>query len=368
MTDSPLFSPTTLGAFELRNRIVMAPMTRARAGSERIPNALMAEHYSQRAGAGLIVTEATQISLQGTGSISTPGIHSQKQIDGWRLVTDSVHEAGGAIALQLWHVGRVSHASMQVDGQAPVSASAVHGEVNTFTANGFERTTPPRALERDEISGVVEDFAQGAHNAIAAGFDGVEIHGANGYLIDQFLRDGVNQRTDDYGGSVENRSRLLLEVTDAVIGAVGADRTGVRISPFTVTWDCVESDPAPLFLHATRELDKRGLAFLDVVERMEASIATADRDTDTATEFSPEDLRAVYTGSYIANGGYTQETAEAAVESQHADAVAFARWYISNPDLAERFAADAELNLNINFVGAYGGNEVGYTDYPTMAD
>ena len=368
MTDSPLFSPTTLGAFELRNRVVMAPMTRARAGDERIPNALMAEHYSQRAGAGLIITEATQISMQGTGSISTPGIHSQEQIDGWRLVTDSVHEAGGTIALQLWHVGRVSHASMQVDGQAPVSASAVHGEVNTFTANGFERTTPPRALERDEIAGVVEDFAQGAHNAIAAGFDGVEIHGANGYLIDQFLRDGVNQRTDDYGGSVENRSRLLLEVTDAVIGAVGADRTGVRISPFTVTWDCVESDPEPLFLHAARELDKRALAFLDVVERMEASIATADRDTDTATEFSPEDLRAIYTGNYVANGGYTQEAAETAVETKYADAVAFGRWYISNTALAARIAAAAELNLNINFAGSYGGNEVGYTDSPTMAD
>jgi N-ethylmaleimide reductase len=368
MTDSPLFTPITLGAFNLRNRVVMGPMTRARAGTERIANALMAEHYAQRAGAGLILTEATQVSPQGTGSVFTPGIHSPEQIDGWKLVTEAVHEAGGTIALQLWHVGRVSHSSMQEGGQPPVSSSAVHGSVNTFTENGFEPTTPPRALERDEIPGVVEQFAQGAHNAIQAGFDGVEIHGANGYLIDQFLRDGVNQRTDDYGGSVENRSRLLLEVTDAVVCAVGADRTGVRISPFTVTWDCTDSNPAPLFLHAASELNKRSLAFLDVVERMEVSVATADGGADNPPDFTPEDIRAVYTGNYIANGGYTQEMAEAALDSGHGDSVAWARWYISNPDLAERFAAGAELNLDMNFAGAYGGGEIGYNDYPTMGN
>jgi N-ethylmaleimide reductase len=369
MTVGPdLFSPVRLGNFALRNRIVMAPMTRARAGLPRVPNEIMATHYAQRAGAGLIITEATQISLQGTGSIFTPGIHSAEQIAGWREVTDAVHAAGGVIALQLWHVGRVSHSSMQQDAQAPVSPSAVHGTVNTFTLKGFERTSPPRALKRDEIAGVVEQFGSGARAAIEAGFDGVEIHASNGYLIDQFLRDGVNQRSDDYGGSVENRCRFLLEVTDAVIGAVGADCTAVRLSPFTVTWDCVDSDPRPLFLHAVRELEGRGLAFLEIVERMNASVATADGGEGSQSDFTPADVRSAYSGDLIVNGCYDRELAAEAVSSGHAQAVSCAGPYVSTPDLAERFAKGVPQNPEAPMTVLYGGGAEGYIDFPAMDD
>jgi N-ethylmaleimide reductase len=362
-----LFSPLKLGALTLKNRVVMAPMTRARAGLARVPNDLMCEHYAQRAGAGLIISEATQVSPQGTGSIFTPGIHTGEQVAGWRRVTDAVHERGGLMIAQLWHVGRVSHASMQEDGAAPVSASAVHGQLNTFTAKGYERTTPPRALERGELAGVVEQFAQGARNAIEAGFDGVQIHAANGYLIDQFLRDGVNRRRDEYGGNVENRCRLLLEVTDAVIGAIGGERTSVRLSPFTVTWDCVDSNPAPLFGHAVAQLDRRELAFLEIIERMGTSIATADGGEDGEGDFRPDDVRRAYRGNLMVNGAYDRDTAEQVVASGHAQCVSFARAYISNPDLAERFEAGAPLNPEANMLTAYGGGAEGYNDYPSMA-
>ena len=365
MSDSVLLTPVRLGAMELRNRVVMAPMTRARAGTERVPNELMATHYAQRAGAGLILTEATQVSPQGTGSAFTPGIHTQAQVEGWRLVTEAVHARGGCIALQLWHVGRVSHVSLQEGGQAPVAPSAVHGTISTFTNEGFEPTSPPRALERDEIPGVVDQFRRGAAFAMAAGFDGVQIHAANGYLVDQFLRDGVNQRTDDYGGSVENRCRFLLETTDAVAAEVGGDRTAVRLSPFTVTWDCVDSDPAPLFRHAVAELATRELAFLEIIERMGTNVATADGG-EKDLGFTPEELRALYPGSFMVNGGYDQASAERAIESGHADAVSFARPYISTPDLAERFAVGAEPAAEANMLTFYGGGAEGYTDYPAL--
>ena len=239
-----LFSPLQLGAIELKNRIVMAAMTRARSPAT-VPNAANATYYAQRAGAGLIITEATQVSIQGRGAWATPGIHTPEQIAGWRRVTDAVHAAGGKIVCQLQHSGRVSHTFYQEDGRPPVSSSAVKGAVKTFIDTGFVDTPAPRALGIEEIPGVVEQYRAGALNAIAAGFDGVEIHGANGYLVEQFLRDGVNRRADAYGGTVENRCRFLLEVTDAVCAAVGAQRTAVRLSPFSVTWDCRDSDPKP---------------------------------------------------------------------------------------------------------------------------
>ncbi len=358
-----LFDPVTLGALQLRNRIVMAPMTRARAGTARVPNAIMAEHYAQRAGAGLIISEASQVSVQGTGSAFTPGIHTDEQVAGWREVTGAVHERGGQIVLQLWHVGRVSHVSMQEGGHAPVAPSAVRGNVNTFTEQGFEPTSEPRALLREEVAGVVDQFRLGAARAMESGFDGVELHGANGYLIDQFLRDGVNRRADDYGGSIENRCRLLLEVTDAIAAEVGAERTGVRLSPFTVTWDCIDSDPGPLFLHAVRELDARGLAFVEIVERMNTSAATSG-DGEGDLGFTPEDVRAAYRGALIVNGGYDQSRAAEAVASGHAQAVSFARPYVSNPDLAERFAAGQPIAPEAPITALYGGGAAGYTDFP----
>jgi len=339
-------------------------MTRARAGLERIPTASMATHYAQSAGAGLIITEATQVSVQGTGSAFTPGIHRSEEIEGWSRVTEAVHAHGGKIMLQIWHVGRVSHSSFQANGEAPVSSFDVRGDVNTFTLNGFEPTTPPRALEIGEIHGVVDQYRQGARNAILAGFDGVQIHGANGYLIDQFLKDGVNKRTDEYGGSVENRCRFMLEVVDAVVAEVGGDRTSIRLSPFSATWDCHESNPGPLFLHAVRELNARPLAFLEIVEQIVASEITEQGEADAS--FTPSHIREAYHGSLVVNGGYDLERANAAIDTGHADAVSFASLYMSNPDLAERFAAGAELNPGPDMMTAYGGGDAGYIDYPAM--
>ena len=364
--NNALFNPVRLGDLELANPIAMAPMTRARA-PERVPNPLMVRYYAQRAGAGLIISEATQVSQQGTGSIATPGIHSSEQIAGWRKVTDAVHAAGGKIICQIWHVGRVSHASFQVEGQAPVSSSAVAGEVNTFTANGFEPCTPPRALALEEIPGVVEQYRQGAINAIEAGFDGVQIHAASGYLIDQFLRDGVNQRDDAYGGSVENRARFLLEVTDAVCEAVGSGRTSVRLSPFTVTWDCTDSDPQSIFSHAVSELDKRKLAFLELVERGFDSIAVNNNQGEEPGAFCPADLRALYKGALMVNGCYDQASAAQAINGGHAQAVSLGRPYISTPDIVERYRAGVPLNPDVDPVAWYGGAEEGYCDTPTMS-
>ena len=355
-----LFTPVTLGDLTLKNRVLMSAMTRARAPA-RIPTDSMATYYRQRAGAGLIITEATTVSAQGNGSIATPGIYCDEQVAGWRRVTGAVHDAGGLIACQLWHTGRVSHSSFQPGGAAPVSASAVHGQVNTFTANGFERTTPPRALTLEEIPGIVTDYADAAARAMEAGFDAVEIHGGSGYLLDQFLRDGTNQRTDDYGGSIENRCRLVLEVVDAVIAAIGAGRTGIRFSPLLTTWDCSDSDPMALFGYLFGQLNRFGLAFMDITERNEVSIAVGGASDGSITE-----LRASFTGNYVANGDYDLASAETAVESGYCMAVAFGRSYISNPDLAQRLEAGARLNPPSDPITWYGGGDAGYIDYPAM--
>ncbi len=360
------FTPVRLGSLDLANRFAMAPMTRGRA-PERVPTEAMLRYYSQRAGAGLIISEATQVSHQGTGSIATPGIHTREQIAGWQKVTDAVHAAGGSIICQIWHVGRVSHASLQLNGEAPVSSSAVAGAVDTFTAKGFEPCTPPRALEIDEIPGVVDQFRQGAINAVEAGFDGVQIHAASGYLIDQFLRDGVNRRSDRYGGPVENRARFLLEVTDAVCGAIGSGRTAVRLSPFTVTWDCSDSDPRAIFSHAVAELDKRDLAFLELVERGFDSIAVNDGSGKVAGEFTPGVLREIYRGRLMVNGCYDLESAEAVLASGYADAVSLGRPFISTPDVVERYQAGVPLNPDADIEAWYGGGEAGYCDWPAMA-
>lgn len=360
----PIFTPVQLGAIELRNRVAMAPMTRARTPST-IPTDSMVTYYTQRASAGLIITEATQVSVQGTGAWATPGIYTPEQIAGWKKVTDSVHAAGGKIICQIWHSGRVSHQFFQKDGELPVSSSATKGEIKTFIDTGFAETPQPRALELDEIPGVVEQFRQGALNAIAAGFDGVEIHGANGYLIDQFLRDGVNKRTDCYGGSIENRCRFLLEVTDAVIDAIGKERTAVRISPFSVTWDCRDSDLKSLFMHAAAELDKRDLAFLEVVETINqaAEVSSGGHSAD----FNVDDILTVFHGRLMINGSYDAERANAVLAANKALAVSFGRPYISTPDLVERFEQGAALNEDGNPAEVYGGGDKGYIDFPALS-
>lgn len=360
---APLFTPVRFGSVELKNRVIMAPMTRARTPST-VPTDSMRVYYSQRASAGLIITEATQVSQQGTGAWATPGIYTPEHIAGWKKVTDSVHAAGGKIFCQIWHSGRVSHQFFQKDGELPVSSSATKGDIKTFIDTGFAETPEPRALTLEEIPGVIEQFRQGALNAIEAGFDGVEIHGANGYLIDQFLRDGVNKRTDRYGGSIENRCRFLLEVTDAVIDAIGGDRTAVRISPFSVTWDCRDSNMKALFTHAAAELNKRQFAFLEVVETInQAENVSAGGATE---EFDMDDIRAVYKGPLVINGGYDAERANAVLAAGKADAVSFGRPYIPNPDLVERYAQNAPLNPMGDPAVVYGGGDAGYIDFPTL--
>ncbi|HUN47342.1 MAG TPA: alkene reductase [Stellaceae bacterium] len=354
-----LFTPLHLGPCELRNRIVMAPMTRNRAGAGNVPTELAATYYAQRAGAGLIVTEATQISPQGVGYPGTPGIHSPEQLEGWKRVTQSVHAAGGRVFLQLWHVGRISHPSLQPDGALPVAPSALKPEGKAMTATGMQPYVTPRALELTELPGIVEQFRRGAANAKAAGFDGVEVHGANGYLLDQFLRDGSNRRTDRYGGSIENRARLLLEVTEAVVGVWGKDRVGVRLSPGNPFNDMADSNPAATFGYATRALDRLGLAYLHIVEPMP--------DTPAPDGVMPDSrfLRPLWHQTLIVNRAYTRETAMAAVASGTADLVAFAALFLANPDLPERFRRNAPLNPP-DRPTFYGGGAKGYTDYPTL--
>ncbi len=359
-----LFSPVRLGDIELRNRILMAPMTRARTPSTE-PGAANAMYYAQRAGAGLILSEATQVSVQGRGAWATPGIHTPEQIAGWRRVTDAVHAEGGLIFCQIWHSGRVSHGFFQSEGELPVSSSAVKGAIRTFINTGFAETPEPRALRLDEIPGVVEQYAQGARNAIEAGFDGVEIHAANGYLVDQFLRDGVNRRTDAYGGSVAKRCRFLLEVTDAVIAAVGSGRTAVRLSPFSVTWDCRDSDLKALFTHAAREMSSRDLAFLEIVESINEA---ADISSGGATaDFNIDDILRVYAGRLVINGGYDAARAEAALARPGIDAVSIGRPFIANPDLVRRYACGAPFNEMGDPAVVYGGGEAGYIDFPSLS-
>ena len=347
-----LFDPVTLGTLQLPNRIIMAPLTRSRATADtRVPVPMMAEYYSQRAAAGLIISEATVVDPMGVGYEATPGIWSDEQVDGWKIVTKAVHNAGGRIALQLWHVGRISDPSL-LGGQPPVSASAIaaKGHVSLLRP---ERPYPmPRALETEEIPGIINAFRKGAANAKAAGFDGVEIHGANGYLLDQFLQDSTNKRTDAYGGSLENRARLMLEISDAVIKAWGADRVGMHLAPRCDSQDMGDSDRLATFTYVASELGKRGIAFICAREaQQEDSIGPA--------------IRQAFSGVYIANENFTYETAGRALSGGIADAVAFGKAFIANPDLVARFAAKAPLNAwdDKTF---FGGGSKGYIDYPTL--
>ena len=358
-TTTDLFTPLRIGPYDLKNRLVMAPLTRNRAGPGGVPQALNVEHYAQRASAGLIVTEATQISPQGVGYPGTPGIHAPEQVAGWRKVTEAVHEKDGRIFLQLWHVGRISHPSLQPDGALPVAPSAIKPEGEAVTYEGPQPFVTPRALETGEIPGIIADYRAAAENALAAGFDGVEVHGANGYLLDQFLRDGSNKREDAYGGSLEKRARLLLEVTEAVTEVWGAGRVGLRLSPVNSFNSMSDSDPDATFGHVAWALNRFGLAYLHVVER-----DFSGREPEPT--FDRRKLRAAFIGPYIANGGYDRLRAGWALGSGAADLVAFGKLFIANPDLPERFARNTELS-EPDPATFYGGDARGYTDYPALA-
>jgi N-ethylmaleimide reductase len=362
-----LFDTLTVGDLTLKNRLIMAPLTRMRSKQPgNIPHALNAEYYAQRASAGLIISEATQVSQQGQGYPGTPGIHSAEQVEGWKLVTDAVHKASGKIFLQLWHVGRISHSSHQPGGALPVAPSAIAPkDSGTFSADWKPvACETPRALELSEIPGIIADFKRGAENAKAAGFDGVEVHGANGYLLDQFLQDGSNQRTDTYGGSIENRARLLLEVVDAAISVWGKGRVGVRLSPYGTFSGMHDSDPVKLFTYVLEQLSKRGIAYAHLIEPR----ATSAGGSDAINEHAPSTsqlFRKAFNGVFLSAGGYTPETAKQAVADGSVDGVVFGRYYISNPDLVERIKAGIELTP-YNRATFYGGAEKGYTDYPFM--
>ena len=358
-----LLEPIQLGQYSLKNRIVMAPLTRNRATVGNVPQPINVEYYRQRATAGLIVSEATQISPQGQGYPFTPGIHSAEQIAGWQPVTQAVRDRDGRIFLQLWHVGRVSHPCFQPNGGLPVAPSAIapEGEASTFT--GTQLYVVPRALETAEISGIVADYRQAAQNALAAGFDGVEVHGANGYLLDQFLHDGSNQRTDEYGGSIANRTRFLLEAIAAVVDVWGSDRVGVRLSPSGAFGTMSDSDPLALFTYVVKEIDGLNLAYLHIVEPRVAGNETAvDPDMTMSTHY----FRTIYAGTMISAGGHDLTTGEQTLIDGDADLVAYGRWYISNPDLPHRFAAGAQLTPYDRST-FYGGGEAGYTDYPVLS-
>jgi 2,4-dienoyl-CoA reductase-like NADH-dependent reductase (Old Yellow Enzyme family) len=346
-----LFDPIQAGDLKLPNRIIMAPLTRSRAGASRIANHLMAKYYSQRASAGLIISEATVVSPMGIGYADTPGIWSPEQVEGWKLTTRAVHEAGGRIFLQLWHVGRVSDPRF-LNGALPVAPSAVAAKGNVSLLRPPTPFVEPRALDRAEIPGIVEAFRKGALNAQLAGFDGVELHGANGYLLDQFLQDSTNLRTDDYGGSIENRARLMLEATDAAISVWGAGRVGVHLAPRGDTHSMGDSDLARTFEYVARRLGERKIAFI------------CAREYIGPDRLGPK-LKAAFGGVYIANEKFTYETAEQAVEAGEIDAVAFGKLFIANPDLPRRFALRAPLN-EPRAPEFYAGGAEGYTDYPSL--
>ncbi|MFN4163924.1 MAG: alkene reductase [Ferrovibrio sp.] len=354
-----LFDPYRMGQFTLANRIVMAPLTRNRAAAGNVPTALTAEYYAQRAGAGLIVAEATQVCPEGQGYQDTPGIHSDAQVAAWKQVTDAVHARGGKIFLQLWHVGRISHVSLQPNGQAPVAPSAIRANSKTFVNGAFIEVSEPRALRLDELPGIVDAYRKGAANAIRAGFDGVEIHGANGYLLDQFLRDGTNKRTDEYGGSIENRARLMLEVTAAIVAEIGAERTGIRLSPVTPANDASDSNPQPVFNYVVEQLDRLNLVYIHVIE------GATGGDRNFGAGFDYEALRKRFRNTWIVNNGYTLETAQQVLAEKRADLVAFGRPFISNPDLVERLRRNAPLSP-LDRATLYGGGAKGYTDYPAL--
>ncbi len=363
-----LFEPLTAGALHLANRIAMAPLTRNRAPGA-VPTPLMAEYYTQRASAGLIVTEATAISPQAQGYADVPGLYTTEQLDGWRRVTDSVHKAGGRIVVQLWHVGRVSHVELQPDYGKPVAPSALAAKTKTVLIKDgkpeFVPTSEPRALDAAELPGIVRDYERAARNAIACGFDGVEIHGANGYLLDQFLKTGANKRDDDYGGSVKNRARLMLEVVRGIADEIGGERTGIRLSPVTPANDIVDEHPQQTFDYLLHQLAPLGLAYIHLIVG-----ATGGPREVEGRPFDYEALRAIYrkhggAGAWMLNNGYTDKQGAQAALDAGADIVAFGRPYISNPDLVARLRQDAALNTPERAT-FYGGGAEGYTDYPTL--
>lgn len=363
-----LSDPIQAGDLQLANRVAMAPLTRNRSPNA-IPTDLVATYYTQRASAGLIISEATAISQQGQGYADVPGLYAPEQIAGWKKVTSSVHAAGGKIVVQLWHVGRVSHTDLQPGNAAPVAPSAIQANTKTVLIKDgvptFTPTSMPRALELAEIPGIVADYRRAARAAIEAGFDGVEIHAANGYLIDQFLKTGANQRTDAYGGSIENRARLLLEVTRAITEEIGGGRTGIRLSPVTPANDIVDADPQPLFDYVVRQLGPLGLSYLHLIEG-----ATGGPREVEGRPFDYAALKAAYRaaggqGAWMVNNAYTRELADTAL-AQGADIVAFGRPFIANPDLVARLQVNAPLN-EVNRATLYGGGAEGYTDYPALS-
>ena len=361
MTTVDLFSPIQLGRYSLPNRIVMAPLTRNRAGAGNVPHALNTLYYEQRASAGLIISEATQVSPYGVGYPATPGIHSPEQIAGWQQITEAIHAKGGHIFLQLWHTGRISHPSLLPNGEQPVSASAIAAEGTANTYEGNQPFVTPRALEIDEMPTIVEMYRQGAANALAAGFDGVEVHNANGYLLDQFLRDGVNQRTDAYGGSIANRSRLPLEVLEAVIDVWGSDRVGIRLSPSSTFNDMSDSDPEAHFGYFIEQLNRYNLAYLHLLEPSESDLRHGGHPVPT------RNFRPIYHGNLMVNWDYDFATGQAAIAQGDADLVSYGKLFISNPDLPERFRLNAPLNP-FNPATFYGGGAEGYTDYPSLQE
>lgn len=361
-TRTDLFAPVTFGALDLANRIVMAPLTRSRASDDGVVGELQATYYAQRATAGLIIAEATNISAQGRGYALTPGIWSDAQVAGWKQVTDAVHAAGGRIVSQLWHVGRFSHTSLQPGGAAPVAPSAIRAEGPTFTNIGMQEVSTPRALETDEISALIADYVRAAENAKRAGFDGIEVHSANSYLLDQFIRDSTNRRTDRYGGSIENRTRLTREVVEAVLGVWEPGRVGIRLSPTTPDAGNTppDSDVMATYGHLIRSLNRFDLAYLHFVEGATGGTRKLPAGIDLDV------LRAEFDGAYIGNNGYDLDLAIERRGAGKVDAVAFGRPFIGNPDLVERLRTGASLT-EAPKDAYYGGGAEGYTDWPTLA-
>jgi N-ethylmaleimide reductase len=360
-TRSDLFLPVRLQQYQLANRVVMAPLTRSRAGTNGAACLLMAEYYARRASAGLIIAEGTNISPQGRGFAFTPGLYTIAQVEAWRAVTRAVHAKGGQIFVQLWHAGRISHPSLQPDGALPVAPSAIRPVSTSYTEAGFQPCVTPRALDTTEIPEIVEQYSHAALNALGAGFDGVEIQAANGYLIEQFLRDSTNKRTDAYGGSHENRERFLLEVMEAVVEVCGGERVGIRLSPVSQVNDIgPDSDPEATYCHVVERLNDFGLAYIHIIE------GATQGPREVPGGFDPQLLRRLFKGPYIANNGYDLELALEARRRNLADLIAFGRHYIANPDLVERLRTGARLNLP-DPATFFGGGRKGYTDYPALA-
>ena len=360
-----LFTPVQLGSYHLNHRVVMAPLTRMRAGEGNVPTALNVHYYQQRASeGGFIISEATQISPQGYGYANTPGIHSLEQIEGWKKVTKAVHSKGALIFLQLWHVGRVSHPSLQPNGERPVAPSEIAPEGVAFTHEGEKPFVIPRALKTEEIPGIVEDYRQAAKNAMTAGFDGVEVHSANGYLLDQFLHESSNQRTDQYGGSITNRCRLTLDVMNAVTAVWGSDKVGIRLSPGSTFGNVEDTNKQALFDHLIAELNAFNLAYLHLVEpRIKGNITINQPQYNLGSDH----YRPLYQGTLLAAGGYNRETGNEAIAQGIADLIVYGRLFIANPDLPKRFRLNAPLN-DYNRDTFYGGDQTGYTDYPFLEE